>query len=326
MVEREPQHRADGELLAERRRPVRERLRRRVDHRAAARLGEVAAGRERAAEDRRGQRRPPPTRRRTRWRPAPRPAGIRMNVWTASHSVSTPGILSAKNSTTNMNPDAVSTHGCASTARPPGSSIQPRKPSPPTMNSTAYSRMPLAQPSAAASASQLPDVERASGDPPIAVTPCSLAQPRRRGAAARNAATPSRAFRRRAHAGDALDGVGDHRVVDAAAPRPRGSAPWPPPAPAGPRPAARRAARRRARRGRRRDDVVHEADAQRLGGGEALGGQEVAPRLPRADRRDHVGADRSPGSARASPRTARTSRPARRSRCRSRRRGPTPPP
>ena len=54
------------------------------------------------------------------------PAGMRMNVCTTSHTVSTPGILSAKNSTQNMKPDATSTHGCASTARPPGSSIQPR--------------------------------------------------------------------------------------------------------------------------------------------------------------------------------------------------------
>ena len=66
---------------------------------------------------------------------------------------------------------------------------------------------------------------------------------------------------------------------------------------------------------------MHEADAERLRRGEALGGEEVAPRLPRADRLDHVRARSSPGSARASPPTARTSRPARRSRCRSRRRG-----
>ena len=54
------------------------------------------------------------------------PAGMRMNVCTTSHSVSTPGILSAKNSTKNMKPDAASTHGCASTARPPGSSTTSR--------------------------------------------------------------------------------------------------------------------------------------------------------------------------------------------------------
>ena len=54
------------------------------------------------------------------------PAGIRMNVWTVSHSVSTPGTLSAKNSTQNMNPDAASTHGCASAASPPGRSTQCR--------------------------------------------------------------------------------------------------------------------------------------------------------------------------------------------------------
>ena len=54
------------------------------------------------------------------------PAGMRMNVCTKSHTESTPGILSAKNSTQNMNPDAMSTHGCASVARPPGRSTQPR--------------------------------------------------------------------------------------------------------------------------------------------------------------------------------------------------------
>ena len=54
------------------------------------------------------------------------PAGIRMNVCTTSHTVSTPGILSAKNSTANMKPDAASTQGCASVPRPPGSSTSPR--------------------------------------------------------------------------------------------------------------------------------------------------------------------------------------------------------
>ena len=54
------------------------------------------------------------------------PAGMRMNVCTVSQSVSMPGILSAKNSTPNMNPDAASTQGCASAARPPGSSTTSR--------------------------------------------------------------------------------------------------------------------------------------------------------------------------------------------------------
>ena len=40
-----------------------------------------------------------------------------------------------------------------------------------------------------------------------------------------------------------------------------------------------------------RHDVVQEPDPVRLGGGEALGGQEVATRRPRADRLDHVRRD-----------------------------------
>src|SRR5439155_27364108 len=80
------------------------------------------------------------------------PAGMRTNVCTRSHSESTPGILSAKNSTKHMKPDAASTYGCASTLSPPGKSTQPRKPAPPTMNNTAYKRNPLAHPIDAASA------------------------------------------------------------------------------------------------------------------------------------------------------------------------------
>ena len=40
------------------------------------------------------------------------PAGMRTKVCTMSHSESTPGILSAKNSTKHMKPDAASTNGC----------------------------------------------------------------------------------------------------------------------------------------------------------------------------------------------------------------------
>jgi hypothetical protein len=54
------------------------------------------------------------------------PAGMRMSVCTTSHSESTPGILSAKNSTKHMKPDAASTSGCASIASPDGRSIHPR--------------------------------------------------------------------------------------------------------------------------------------------------------------------------------------------------------
>ena len=48
------------------------------------------------------------------------PAGMRMNVWTMSHTVSTPGILSAKNSTQNMNPDAASTQRMREHREPAG--------------------------------------------------------------------------------------------------------------------------------------------------------------------------------------------------------------
>ena len=49
-------------------------------------------------------------------------------------------------------------------------------------------------------------------------------------------------------------------------------------------------------------------DPVRLRGREALRRQEIAPRVARADRLDDVRARSSPGSGRASPRTARTSR------------------
>ena len=83
------------------------------------------------------------------------PAGMRSTLWNMSHSESTPGILSAKNSVNSRPPLAISMTGCSSTCRPPGRSIQPRAPSAPTTNTTRYSRKPLAQPSAAARASRL---------------------------------------------------------------------------------------------------------------------------------------------------------------------------
>jgi hypothetical protein len=55
MREGEPQPERDHGVLGERRGPVAERLRRGVDRRARARLGEMHAGGERAAEDRRGE-------------------------------------------------------------------------------------------------------------------------------------------------------------------------------------------------------------------------------------------------------------------------------
>ena len=80
------------------------------------------------------------------------PAGTRMNVCTVSQMLSTHGILSAKNSTMTMKPDAASTSGCDSRCSPSGIATQPARSTMPTMNSTRYSRMPLAHPSAAASA------------------------------------------------------------------------------------------------------------------------------------------------------------------------------
>ena len=53
------------------------------------------------------------------------PAGMRITVWTVSHTESTNGILSAKNSTKHMKPLAASTAGCCSTFKPCGRSIQP---------------------------------------------------------------------------------------------------------------------------------------------------------------------------------------------------------
>ena len=63
------------------------------------------------------------------------PAGMRSTVCTRSQSVSTPGILSAKNSTNSMKPLAASSSGWASTARPCGSSTIPSAPAAPTRNS-----------------------------------------------------------------------------------------------------------------------------------------------------------------------------------------------
>ena len=76
-----------------------------------------------------------------------------MTLCTASHRLSSHGILSAKNSMNIMKPLAASTAGCRSRCRPAGSAIQSAAPMAPTRNTTAYKRTPLAQPSAAASAS-----------------------------------------------------------------------------------------------------------------------------------------------------------------------------
>ena len=159
------------------------------------------------------------------------------------------------------------------------------------MNSTAYRRMPLAQPSAAASAISCQTSNCSS--PLIARHSFALRHPRRRGAAR---GTPRRlralpATRGRAAMRSTVSAI--TAVVDAAA---RATARISALAlrlrRAARRPAARRAASsRRSSMASAGHDVVDEPDAQRLGGGEALGGQEVAPRLPRADRLDHVRAD-----------------------------------
>ena len=51
------------------------------------------------------------------------PAGMRMNVCTESQKLSSPGILSARNSIESRNPAAPITHGCCSTCRPGGRSM-----------------------------------------------------------------------------------------------------------------------------------------------------------------------------------------------------------
>ena len=64
------------------------------------------------------------------------PAGIRISVWSASQSVSAPGILSTKNSAANMTALAPISHGLSSTWSPPGRSTQPSAPAAPVRNST----------------------------------------------------------------------------------------------------------------------------------------------------------------------------------------------
>ena len=51
------------------------------------------------------------------------PAGMRMNVWMASHTESIAGTLSARNSITSMKPAAPMTQGCFSTSNPLGRSM-----------------------------------------------------------------------------------------------------------------------------------------------------------------------------------------------------------
>src|SRR6185369_6778612 len=78
------------------------------------------------------------------------PAGMRTNVWIASQTLSSPGILSTKNSSRSISPLAPRTIGEARMWRSPGRWTQPSQPARPVRKTTAYRRSPLAQPSAAA--------------------------------------------------------------------------------------------------------------------------------------------------------------------------------
>ena len=68
------------------------------------------------------------------------------------------------------------------TSKPGGSAIAPKAPATPTRNTTAYSRKPLAQPSAAASASRLGRLSSlaAALTPAPTCAPTSLTKPRPR--------------------------------------------------------------------------------------------------------------------------------------------------
>ena len=86
-------------------------------------------------------------------RAAPRRPGCGSPCAPASHSESTHGTLSARNSTTSMSaagPTAAS--GCCSRCRPGAARPSPKWPARPVRNTAAYRRRPLAQPSAAARA------------------------------------------------------------------------------------------------------------------------------------------------------------------------------
>ncbi len=82
------------------------------------------------------------------------PAGMRMKVCTTSQTVSTAGILSAKNSIKSMKPVLPSTSGCESNSKLFGAlqSNQWKCPVRPIRNNTAYRRMPLAHARASAKA------------------------------------------------------------------------------------------------------------------------------------------------------------------------------
>ena len=73
------------------------------------------------------------------------PAGKRTKVWSVSQTVSTPGILSAPNSTIYISPAAPMTNGFSSKASSVGRAMFPDAPPSPSTSSTAYRFMPLAQ-------------------------------------------------------------------------------------------------------------------------------------------------------------------------------------
>src|SRR6185295_18857169 len=208
------------------------------------------------------------------------PAGMRTNVWIASQTLSRPGFLSTKNSSRSISPLAPRTIGVARMWRSPGSWTQPSRPARPVRKTTAYRRSPLAQPSAAAIATScvrsscmsrllprgLAFVEKAldafaafGTDADVGDPPRRLGAQLRIDLAAGDVADELLARARRERR------VGDDRIDDPAHDRVDrvGGA-----------------------------DLVREAARLRLGGAEALGGDEPAPRRLLAHRADDVRADR----------------------------------
>ena len=70
------------------------------------------------------------------------PTGIRSTVCNRSHTESTPGILSAKNSAAASTPEVPSTHADCVACSASGRSSQPSIPASPTPNTVRYTRMP----------------------------------------------------------------------------------------------------------------------------------------------------------------------------------------
>ncbi len=153
--------------------------------------------------------------------------------------------------------------------------------------------MPLAQPSAAASATSCQSVEAVEAGNGVH-SGRSAAGTHAGARLSRNAATPSLPFRRRAHARDALGRVGDRRASSIGC---RATARIS---------VLRRRLRLRAGEQQRAEDLVDRARRARPHGTmswtrpmrnasaavKRSADEEVAPRVPRADRLDHVRADR----------------------------------